>query len=409
MSHNPSYHQSLLKDSQGELSPVNQLHRVEWVLGPKLPLLRRAGLLLAQHGDCRPFFQARKALELVLVGIHIPTPPGDLSEVAYVAETVSMWETVDAARQQYEKQLNLHPHAAELLWLLDEAIVERRRARHMLRRAGLDIRSGALRFLRAHCATTAATLVPYFVYRRYESILHAGLCAVCVAYQAGEDVPAIVQRGTLAMRLMWFDSLHWQIGMLMEVPIPEVQTVGMLAFSGWVRTQLTLKPLPPKGGNRLRAALEEESKIQGGSPEHILLERLPTNTYRAWKEKQWKTHAELRTQIAYLVEHDVTDQSHQEFPKEPSQGVLQPREDLTRDNPTYEEVARKLEEEDQYIAWVITEANLTPLEADVTRLKLQDPPIPEQEIADTLGHRSLGSVKQAWLRARPKLKRIINQ
>ena len=74
----------------------------------------------------------------------------------------------------------------------------------------------------------------------------------------------------------------------------------------------------------------------------------------AWQGHEWHDLAELRTQIAYLVEHDVPDQSTQEFDShEPLEDIQQPRDEPTRANLTYEAVARTLEEEDLYMACLI--------------------------------------------------------
>ena len=195
-----------------------------------------------------------------------------------------------------------------------------------------------------------------------------------------------------------FDGLSRQAGTLTSVPISASQGWSICILVGWVGAEISLKE-----NLRLAAALRKESTTRG---EHTcstydeLCKRLPANVYRAWHEGNWETLAELRTRIAYLVEHDVSDQSHQEFDEEPWQAAPQSRENPTRDNPTYEAIARKIEEEEQYRAWLIKEANLSPLEADVTRLQLQDPPsthaddhFTDQEIANMLDH-SLGSIKQ---------------
>lgn len=196
----------------------------------------------------------------------------------------------------------------------------------------------------------------------------------------------------------------------MESPLAQQQEHGTLVMAGWARTQISLKntkrlrTTADGEENRLGQVLRKELETRGETwkrPED-LLERLLSNTFRAWHESKWHDLAELRTRIAYLVEHDASDQSSQEFRPDASlQAAVQPHEDPTRDNPPYEAVARQLEEEDLYMAWLIKEAHLTPLEADVTRLKLQDPPqehpgdhFNEREITDMLG-RSLGSVKQA--------------
>src|SRR5262249_24414641 len=190
------------------------------------------------------------------------------------------------------------------------------------------------------------------------------------------------------------------------------------AVSGWAKKGISLKK--PKRlrtaangeENRLGKGLRKELETCGETrkrPEDLLSERLPSSTVTAWHERQCNDLAKLRTRIAYLVEHDVSEPSSREVHPDPSvHAAWQPRQDPIRDNPTYEEISRKLEEEDQYFAWLSKEAHLAPLEAEVTRLKFQEPPreylgdhFTEQEIADMISRSrgtvtSLGSVKQAW-------------
>jgi hypothetical protein len=153
----------------------------------------------------------------------------------------------------------------------------------------------------------------------------------------------------------------------------------------------------------------------------VLQERLPANVYAAWYDGPWSRLEELRN---LTVNQIIAD-----GPPDTLSSHLSPKSlhkahheiaqwgDIASSlkDPTYEEIARKVEEEDQYYAWLIREAQLTPLEADVTRLKFQDAPpehqgdrFAEQEIADMLG-RSLGSVKQAWHRAKPKIERVLRR
>ena len=221
------------------------------------------------------------------------------------------------------------------------------------------------------------------------------------------------------------------IGHEMKAPLPWIQTEATLNVSGWAAANISLKDHQTSsrpGGNRLRDALIRELAMRGErgkTPYAELVERLPTNTYRAWQEGQWKSLDALRTRIAYLVEHDVSDQHPRPLHDAPSQAAPQPLDD-----PTYKAVARALETEDQYMASLITEAKLAPLEAEVTRLRLQEPPaehsgerFSHQDVADILNRSGVSrrtdkpvttnDVKQAWFRATkkiaPVLKRVVNE
>jgi hypothetical protein len=329
-----------------------------------------------------------------------------------VAQAAAQWRWWQQRERAYLRIAACVDPTHEFLFLMRAAIGRYLVPRTQVDFAGKDIKRVLFdRFWRAALA---------------EAMFLTGVDIFLWARSLGQRVEAATAIGAEAVRRQIRTFFPLLVGMALHSPSQGEQTRGTIALAGWADSRISLKQ-----NLRLAGALRQELAIRGeyySSSRSKLREYLPANVYRAWyegallqafdrkvtltpganmptKTQEWKTLAGLLTRIAALVEHDVTEQSPPEFlPNVPLQAMPQPL-----DNPTYEEVARKLEEEDQYIAWVITEANLTTLEADVTRLKLQDPPIPEQEIADILGYRSLGSVKQAWLRARPKLKRIINQ
>jgi DNA-binding CsgD family transcriptional regulator len=305
--------------------------------------------------------------------------------------SISIWRKIAAARQDYETQLTLHPHAAEFLWFLDEAITGRRWARRALRRAGLVCRGGAVRFLRWLHAAPAAALKPYFAYRRYEWILQAGLCAGYAAYQAGEDVSATVQRATLAMRQMWFNSLPLQHALLMAVPIPEVQAVGALAFAGWMRPQIRLYP-------SVRAALGT-----AGDPRTVLLKRLGGDVLEAF-------HAGGRTPDEW-VQHvqRLVDQTRQTQPKrgldhapEVVLESLNARREHKQHAPSVLEEWYAKQEALQHLEALIPRAGLSPREAEVWSLQCAG--LSHAQIASKLG-RAKGSVKQWTSRAHKKLRK----
>jgi DNA-binding CsgD family transcriptional regulator len=383
MSHDSSWPQ----EARSALDVVQQVDRV---YGPQLPHLRRAGLVLARYGDPRPFLDAKKALTLALAALQALPSPEACAPITSMKASISLWRKVAVARQAYETQLTCHPHAAEFLWLLEEAIVGHRWARRALRRVGLVCRGGAVRFLRRLPAAPAAALEPYCAYRRYALIVQAGLCAGCAAYLAGEGVPAIVQRATLAMRQMWFDSLPLQPAWLMAVPIPEVQAVGALACAGWIRPQIRLYP-------SVRAALGI-----AGDPRTVLLERLAGDVFEAF-------HAGGNTPDAW-VKHvrRVVDQTRRMQPKRsltraPEAGLesRHTRRKPTQPAPSMLEEWYAKQEARQRLEALIPQAGLSPREAEV--LLLQRAGLTHAQIASTLG-KAKGSVKQWTFRVHKKLR-----
>lgn len=95
------------------------------------------------------------------------------------------------------------------------------------------------------------------------------------------------------------------------------------------------------------------------------------------------------------MERDISDQLPQEFhPDEPLQAPPAPM-----DNPTFEKVARRLEEEDLY-AHRFKQAKLTRVEETAIRLRLQGHSV--QEIAAMMQKR-LNATQQDLRRAQKKL------
>src|SRR5262249_39555544 len=225
-------------------------------------------------------------------------------------------------------------------------------------------------------------------------ILQAGVIALWRAPHEGQE-PTLreMQAAVDAMLTARQSVVPPLFGLLMASSLVHQQEYGMLMMAGWARTQISRKK-----ALRLQEQLRQELATRGAQEnrtEDLLLELLLSNTFTAWQEYGPHDLARLRTRIAYLVEHELSDQS--------SQAILQPREDPTRNDPTYEAVARKIEEEDLYAAR-FRQAQLTPFEEAVTRLQLQE--YSDQEIADRL-EKSLGAIQQAWWRARNKLQPVM--
>jgi DNA-directed RNA polymerase specialized sigma24 family protein len=359
-------------------------------------LLAYAQPLLAENDQSAWVQQQWKILMQAIGQITIDRPPSSASRAKRVEAEEGIVRQLDHAVQQYEKAVPREAPAAEFCFLL---------------RIAVDKLLYYLQRLRTS-QTTLEAVFDTCGFEHYDRIFLAGLRIVGdapIMQLTTAPRQEILQQAVEAMRQALYEGLVWQVGYAMNIPIPEVQDWAAVAFSGWMASKISLAH-----NSRLKESLTKELGMRGEYTQSLrseLFERLPANTYRAWREGEGKTLAKLRTRIAALVEHDVSEQSPQEFiPDVPLQVAPQPL-----DNPTYEAIARKLEEEDQYMGYLIKEADLSPLEADVTRLKLQDPPqehlgdhFNEREIADMLD-RSLGSVKQAWLRARSKLQRVINQ
>jgi hypothetical protein len=236
------------------------------------------------------------------------------------------------------------------------------------------------------------------MHRVYDVLFKTCLRTMFRSWIAHRNLPRALYEAVQAIQRLAVDyPLLVQFPHFIDSPYEGVRTLAAISLSGWARTVLSLKK-----NHRLRKALRKELDRRGEydrREEDLLLELLPSNTIAAWQEREWHDLAELRTRIAYLVEHDVSEQSPQEFRlDEPLQAAVQPRDD-----PTYEEVARKLEEEDLYTAY-FRQAKLTPYEETVARLQLQD--YSDQEIADTID-KSLNGIQQAWLSARKKLKQVM--
>jgi hypothetical protein len=174
-------------------------------------------------------------------------------------------------------------------------------------------------------------------FEQYDRVFRASFCiidAASTAQSSTAELQGILRQAVEAMRQALFECLSWQSGYAMNIPISEVQDWAVVTFSGWIASKISLAHNP-----RLKVSLTKELGMRGEYTQSLrseLFERLPANTYRAWREGEGKTLTELRTRIAYLVEHDVSEQSPQEFiPDAPLQVAPQPL-----DNPTYEEVAK---------------------------------------------------------------------
>jgi hypothetical protein len=372
-----------------------------------LALLVEMQPLLPAPDQCSWVLQQWQALMQEINQIVIDRPPESAPQAMQVRANADISHRRDSAIQRYKKAVSRDAPAAEFVLLFQTAFVERKRYLHRLmtpqttREAFFD----TLAFERDHRVFESCFFAIEDARQHTEDLQVLLRQAVEAMRQAVEAMRQAVE----AMRQTLFEGLPWQTGACIAFPIPEVQGWATLALSGWIASQISFKHNP-----RLREVLRKELAIRGEyaqSSQSELYERLPANTYRAWREREWQTLAELRTRIAYLVEHDASDQSPQEFHTDE---LLQTAPQAL-DDPTYEAVARKLEEEDQYMARLIKEADLKPHEAMVVRAKMQSPPsehpqgyFSDQEVADMLGY-SLGTVKQALLQARPKMRRVINQ
>jgi hypothetical protein len=340
--------------------------------------------------------QQWKALMQAIDHIAIDRPPSSASHARRMKVEEDIWHRFETAAHRYENAVLPKAPAAEFCFLLRTAADKRL---HSLRR--LMVPQPTLEAIATTCD-----------FEQYDRIFLAGLRvmgAASLTLSTTAELHALLKQAAQAMRHALFEGLIWQTGACMDLPISEVQDWGAFTFSGWIASKISLAE-----NQRLKALLEQELRMRGEyppAPRNELYERLPPNTYRAWREVEGKTLAKLPTRIAFLVEHDIADQS----PQKAIPGVSFQAEPQPLDTPLYEEVARKLHEEDQYWAWLNKAAALSPLEADVTRLKCQDAPpehpgadYTEHEIAARLG-RSLGSVKQAWQRAQPKIKRVLKR
>jgi hypothetical protein len=171
-------------------------------------------------------------------------------------------------------------------------------------------------------------------------------------------------------------------GAVMDSPYDHQREAATILLSGWMATQVSLNQ-----NQRLKKSLLQESDAAHAK----LLERLPAHVYTSWSERvPGEDFATMRNRVVRRIEREGANQKA-------SLSQLPP--DAAPKGPLAENFLQQLEAQDEFMAW-LRRAELTPLEEAVTIRKLGD--FTEQEIADALG-RSVGSVKQAWLRARGKL------
>jgi RNA polymerase sigma factor (sigma-70 family) len=190
----------------------------------------------------------------------------------------------------------------------------------------------------------------------------------------------------------------------MDAPSQDAQVAGTIAFAGWAEANLSLAPLQPQKGNRLRAALEEESKTRGGTPQQILQERLPANVYRGWSERApLAPLTKLRNTIADLVTADCARDtlSHHlgsDAQRRARQAIAQ-WDGLHSSLEAWksrEEVSRSLERLSQH-------SKLSTHEAEVLNLRRQG--LTQEQISTRLGV-SRYDVKTYEKRIRAKLRKI---
>jgi hypothetical protein len=297
--------------------------------------------------------------------------------------------------------------------------------RYLQRRFGYDVHRGDWKRGVEPPTSPKECFLLHWAEREYafrDTLFHECLWALMPDDSGQKTLHDTLSAAVERMRRMWQAyPLYVAVGMACEDDV--IQRIATCQTAAWAATHISLKH-----NQRLKEALQAELAAQGrepASPVLLLVEMLPANTYRAWQERgrtplDEQTLSSLRTTIARLVEHETSGRQAGEVHMDaPLQAAPQPHHETRRDNPTYEEVARHLEEEEQYMAWLAKEANLSALEADVTRLRVEEPPaehpgdrFTEQEIADMLSRSrgivtSLGSVKQAWQRAWPKIERVL--
>jgi len=248
-------------------------------------------------------------------------------------------------------------------------------------------------------------------YRFYDKVFFSCLDALFIADIGQKNFDEALSNAVTQMDAVWRAYPLFVVAMGMLHADDEMRRLATNIGAAWVATQISLSKNKP-ASTRLSKALDNERLLRGAASRSRfteLLAWLPPNVYRAYQEGNWRTPKELRARIVSLLEHEGSDWHPKEIlTDEPVHIARQTLDDLT-----YEAVARKLEEEDQYIASLSKQAQLTHLEEQVTRLQLQIPPsdhprdhFSDQDIADML-NRSLGSVKQAWRSARKKLTYVL--
>jgi len=173
----------------------------------------------------------------------------------------------------------------------------------------------------------------------------------------------------------------------MSFPSQVIQQEATLSTAGWVKRRTNLEV-----NRRLAARLSED----GTDPYDKLREELPSNTFQAYHSTDWNTLQELVTRVLYSVEHNGSE-------PHPEQRVDL---DLYQHNlaaSMHSNPAHQLEVEDS-LNFALQQAGLTEYEETVWLLKGEG--YEDKEIAEQL-NRPLGGVKQAGLRAKKKLNKIV--
>ena len=239
--------------------------------------------LLTEDNQYAYVVQQWRVLMCEIDQIVIDRPLLSDSQARRVKAEVDISRRFHDAIRRYEDVISLGAPAAEFCFLLHIAA---------------DKRTHYLQRLMAPRTTVEAVFDTYH-FEQYDRIFWAGLRMTSSAQSTTADLQRILCQAVEAMRQALFEGLAWQSLSLMDMPIPECQELGILMGSGWIGSQISLKH-----NRRLATFLRKELATRGVYKQPLqseLYERLPSNTYRAWHDGQWKTLATLRTRIAYLV------------------------------------------------------------------------------------------------------------
>jgi DNA-binding CsgD family transcriptional regulator len=313
------------------------------------------------------------------------------SQLGLLVEGKQRWWRATLDQERRDKAQAKAMAAAGQLWVeflvsFQAKVVFRRLYRRYLRRRfRYDLhRSRWLRGARPPQSCFEANLLidAIVAYSVYNTAFYRCFEAVVLAVIDEKDIDGRLADAVAAMQSVWSAQL-WLHGAVMDSPYAHQREAATITMSGWVATQISLDK-----NLRLQEALLQES----GEPHAKLLERLPAHVSTAWRERDpGEGPTTLRTRVARGIEQELLH-------RRASLGRIPP--DAAHRDPLPGNFLKQLEAQDEVMAWV-RRASLTSLEEAVTIRKLED--LSEQEIADALGC-SVGSIKQAWLRARGKLK-----
>ena len=130
-------------------------------------------------------------------------------------------------------------------------------------------------------------------FENHDRIVAACFMIMATALQRQPGLQASVRLAVQAMRLAMFEGLAWQTGAMQEHPITEVREWGSIMFAGVMRSMIH------RNFPGLWAALAQE-----GTPEEVLLARLPPTVYACWYDDSRESLEAIRNRIVRVLKQN---------------------------------------------------------------------------------------------------------